>query len=215
MHGQETVAPILTILGLTFLGLTSATTSLAAQSGAAQSPIPGPYMVLQRQQAPMPTFAPQRFSMPMPYWMQNSQPPQPINPPSSQQQAPAQPVVSRTQQQPANSGWATAPLGAAGQSGGALPTPGFFPGYNSAASQPAARQQPPVANYGTNNSFVPMVWGQQGFMPMQAPWQQGQFGQNGWSNNWNNNGSGYGQGYGTGYGQGYTPRNGAQNGARQ
>lgn len=207
MHRHKTVAPI-----LAFLGLTLAATSLAAQSGARQSPIPGPYMVLQRQQAPMPAFTPQRFSMPMPYWMQNTQSPsQPINP-STPAQQPAQSVVSRTQQQPANGGWATAPFGAGPQSG-ALPTPGFFPGYTSGRSQPAAPQQPPVANYGTNNGFAPMGWGQprgqqtgqQGFMPMQAPWQQGQFGQNGW----NNNGGGYG------YGQGYTPRYGAQNGARQ
>lgn len=186
------------------LGLILATTSLSAQTGLNQAPVPGPYLVINHPQPVQPTFTPQRFAMPMPYWMQNTRQPQerPLTP------APSQPAVGRAPQQPVDTDWSTtAPLM---QNNGATPTPGFFPSYNSGQHQAAPR--PPTSNTGLpypNNNFAPMPWNQygtgqyaqqfrgqnygnqQGFMPM-PPWQNGQ---NGWGNNWNNNGYGYQQGY--------------------
>lgn len=157
------------------IGLTLAATSLSAQSGPIQAPVPGPYMIVIAPQR----VTPQQFGMPMPYWMQNNQA-QRQQP--ARAQAPTPPAVGRANQRPSNTGWQPAPNA---QGNGAGPTYG--------APYPA-------------NNFAPMPWGgqqagQQGFMPMPAPWQ---YGQNGWGNNWNGNGYGYG------YPQGYAPPNPAR-----
>lgn len=171
-------------LTLLALSLTLAASSLFAQSGIRQAPIPGPYMILQRPHPPLPAFTPQRFAMPMPYWMQNQQPPQQQTNPSSA----SQPLVDRAQQQPANTGWGATPFTTSQPQGDAPPSPGFFPGYNSGQAPNPAWQ----TGGQTGGQFGGQLGGQQGFAPMPAPWQQGQFGQNGW----NNGGYGYGQRYG-------------------
>lgn len=191
---------------ITALGLTLAASSLTAQTGFNQAPVPGPYMIINPPPPAMPAFKPQRFAMPMPYWMQNRQPQQTHAPAPS----PSQPAVGRANQQPADSGWAPQPYAPNAQNNGNATTPGFFPSYNSGQQQVAPRPQQPAGNFGAPyppNNFAPMPWnqyggqqfgpqygpqygGQQGFMPM--PWQNGQ---NGGGNNWNNNGNGYRQGY--------------------
>lgn len=183
---------------LAVLGLTLASSLSLAQTQMRQAPIPGPYMVVQ-EPAPMPGFTPQRFAMPMPYWMQQPQP--------QQNQMPTKrPVVGRAQQQPASTGWNAGPMTTTPNS--LFPAPDFFPGYKSGQPQNTAQPQHPPTNYGS--AFPSIPWGQQGgqqgFMPMQAPWQQGQ---NGWGNTWSNNG------YGQAYGQGYGPQNNARNQGRQ
>ena len=187
------------------LGLTLAAAPLAAQSGPLQAPVPGPYMIVVQPPAfTQPQFTPQTFAMPLPYWMQNPQPQrqQQLITQTPTQQAPA---VGRANQQPASTGWQATPNMA---NNGAGPTPGFFPSYNTGQPQQTQRPQTPAqANatpYQTNN-FVPYPNGQQGFMPMQAPWQMGQYGQNNWG--YNGNGYGYGNGYQNGYPQGYRPQN--------
>jgi len=199
-------------LAIIALGLTMAASPLSAQTGFNQAPVPGPFMIINRPQPAMPAFTPQRFAMPMPYWMQNT--------PRPQQQALAPvpplspPAVGRANQQPADAGWTTQPASPNAQNNGNTTTPGFFPSYNSGPQQAAPRPSRPAGNYGApypTNNFAPMPWnqyggqqysqqfgpqygGQQGFMPM--PWQNGQ---NGWGNNWNNNGTNNGNGSRQGY----------------
>ncbi len=192
------------------LALTLTASPLTAQTGGVPAPVPGPYMVMPQAMVPpqsqtaMPRFTPQRFAMPMPYWMQNSQRPQPpaTAPITTSVTTPAQPAVGRANQQPAITGLTPPRVAQGNGNGGNTATPGFFPSYNAGPQQPA---RPNGTPYPTNG-FAPMPWtqnkqqygqqygGQQGFMPM--PWQNGQ---NGWGNNWNNgwnsNGYGFQQGY--------------------
>ena len=181
-------------------GITVATTPLLAQSGMKPVPVPGPYQIIIRQQPVMPAFTPQRYVIPMPYWMQNTQRPRTVGTgvaaASGTQTTQAPAAVGRTEPQPLTSGW------------NAAPTPGYFPGYAPGNTQTTARPPQPAPNYANQNS-APAPWGQQGFMPMQAPWQNGWnqngggqngwnqngWGQNGWNNNWNNSGYGNRQGF--------------------
>jgi len=186
-------------LAIIALGLTMAASPLSAQTGFNPAPVPGPYMVINHSQPVMPAFTPQRFAMPMPYWMQNT--------PQPQQQALAPvpplspPAVGRANQQPGDAGWTTQPTSPNAQNNGNITTPGFFPSYNSGPQQATPRPSRPAGNYSApypTSNFAPMPWnqygGQQGFMPM--PWQNGQ---NGWGNNWNNNGTNNGNGSRQGY----------------
>ncbi len=188
-------------------GITVATTPLLAQSGMKPVPVPGPYQIIIRQQPVMPTFTPQRYVMPMPYWMQNTQQ-QPRAQTSGPQTTQAPAAVGRTEPQPLTSGWNAAPQAQPQQGYGTTPAPGYFPGYAPGNTQTPARPSQPAPNYANPNT-PPAPWGQQGFMPMQAPWQNGWnqngggqngwnqngWGQNGWNNNWNNSGYGNRQGF--------------------
>ncbi|GEM_PF-2001483 len=181
-------------LGLT-IGITVATTPLSAQSGMKPVPVPGPYQIIIRQQPVMPTFTPQRYVMPMPYWMQNTQRPRTRGTGASGAQTTQAPAaVGRTEPRLLTSGWSAAPQPQPQQGYGTTPAPGYFPGYAPGNTQTPARPSQPAPNYANPNS-APAPWGQQGFMPMQAPWQNGG-GQNGWGQNnggqngWNQNGWG-------------------------
>lgn len=199
------------------IGLTLAASTLNAQSGPSKAPVPGPYMIVIAPQRITPQrFIRQQFTMPMPYWMQNSQA-QRQQPAAAQAPTQSPPAVGRASQQPSSTGWQPAPVAPNTQGNSTGPTPGFFPSYNSGLPQQTARQQPAAPSNGApypSNNFAPMPWGQnrgqQGFRPMPAPWQYGgqyggqQYGQNGWGNNWNNNG------YGNGYPQGYPAPNPAR-----
>lgn len=169
---------------------------IAAQSGISPAPVPGPYQIIVRQQPVAPTFKPQPYVQPMPYWMQSQ--PRPRAQASGAQAAQTQaPAVARAPQQPFISGWNWSPQAPNAQGntpnpqgyGAAAPTPGYFPGY---AANQQSRPAQPAPNYGSTYpapNYGGQPWPQQGFIPMAAPWG------NGWGNNWNNNGNGYPQGY--------------------
>jgi len=161
---------------LTAFGLIMAMTPLAAQSPMGPAPVPGPYQIIIRPQAIAPAVRPQqqRYSQPIPYWMQ-------VQPPSgAQQQVTQAPATTRAAPQPFISGWnwSQPPQGAGAPQGyRAAPTPGYFPGYaggqNTRQNGQQTRQQRPAPNYGQpaqpyprqNYGYAGQPWGPQGFMP--------------------------------------------------
>lgn len=184
------------ILKQTALSLAMAATPLSAQTALNAAPIPGPYQIIIQPSVTGPAFNQNRYSPPVPYWMQ-------VQRPQSKRDSGAStaPTVGRATQQPFIAGWnwSQVPQGRNTNQQGYGPTtsPGFFPGYAGGQQTQPPRSVPnngqdygsayPAPNY--NQNFGGQPWGQQGFMPMGTPW----------GNGWNNNGYGYQPGYAPGY----------------
>ncbi|WP_457649909.1 hypothetical protein [Profundibacter sp.] len=175
---------------LTAFGLIMASGPLVAQTAMSPAPIPGPYQIIIRPQAPAPAMRPQQqqpYRQPMPYWMQAQRPN------GAQQNTTQAPTTTRAAPQPFISGWNwSQPSQGSGapQGYGAAPTPGYFPGYGGVQNGQQTRQQRPAPNYGQplqpyprqNYGYAGQPWGQQGVMP--------------WGN-----ATPYGHGYQPGYGR--------------